>query len=122
MKKPSRSKLVKKLDEVFSVFIRKKYADSNGLVKCFTCSKVAHWKEMQCGHFQSRRHYATRWDEGNTRPQCVGCNLFKQGEQYTFGINLDKEGVGFAESMRLKSQTTVKFTNSELLEMIEKYK
>ena len=61
-KKLSRSKIVKKLDAIFSRYIRKKNSKNN-LAKCFTCGKVDEWKYLQCGHFQSRRHYATRWDE-----------------------------------------------------------
>ena len=30
----------------------------------------------------SRKHYATRWLEMNVAVQCVGCNMFKSGEQY----------------------------------------
>jgi len=52
-KKPSRGKLVKKLDAVFSQYIRLK--DSvGGYATCFTCGKKDHWKKLQNGHFQSR--------------------------------------------------------------------
>ena len=55
--KLSRSKIVKKkLDTIFSQYIRLKDADHNGDVTCFTCGKVSHYKSgMQCGHFQSRK-------------------------------------------------------------------
>ena len=48
------SKLKKKLDVLFSQYIRRKNADHLGRVKCFTCGVEKHWKEQQAGHFQSR--------------------------------------------------------------------
>ena len=50
-RKISRKGLIKKLDTVFSLYIRQRYADKNGMVKCCTCSTVKHWKEMDCGLF-----------------------------------------------------------------------
>mgnify|MGYP003665460414 CR=1 FL=1 len=80
-KKLSRTKLIKKLDTVFSQYIRQRDAE-NEIATCFTCGKKAHWKKLQNGHFQSRRFYATRWDEMNCQVQCAGCNVFKYGEQF----------------------------------------
>jgi hypothetical protein len=67
------AQLTKLLDAVYSKYIRTLYS-INGYVECYTCGKVKLISEMQCGHFVSRRHYTTRWDERNTRPQCWGCN------------------------------------------------
>ena len=44
MRKPKRKGLVKKLDTVFSEYIRRKYADKKGIVSCYTCGKKAYWK------------------------------------------------------------------------------
>ena len=84
------SKLKKELDKWFSLYIRLRDATDEGMVQCFTCGVVKYYKSgMQCGHFQSRRHLPTRFDEENCAPQCVSCNMFKQGEQYKFALNLD---------------------------------
>jgi hypothetical protein len=121
-KKVSRSKLVKKLDTIFSQYIRLKNS-VNEKATCFTCGKVDHWKKLQNGHFQSRKHYSTRWDEVNCQVQCAGCNVFKYGEQYKFSVNLDaKYGEGTAEDLSIKAQQIVKISNFELEEMIKKYK
>jgi len=117
-KKPSRSKLVKKLDTIFSKYIRISNADKTGYCTCVTCGVVKHWKEIQAGHFMSRKHYSTRWDVANVKPQCIGCNMFKQGEQYKYSIFLGKY---VSEVLYLKSKETVKFTNYELEEMIKDY-
>lgn len=118
----TRSKIVKKLDKVFSQYIRLRNANSMGIAECVTCGKRDHWKKQQCGHFQSRKHYTTRWDEVNCQVQCAGCNVFKYGEQYKFGIYLDQNfGEGTAEKLSNKAKQTIKYSNIELLAMIERY-
>ena len=121
-KKVSRSKLVKKLDTIFSQYIRLKNSVYE-MATCFTCGKVDHLKKLQNGHFQSRKHYSTRWDEVNCQVQCAGCNVFKYGEQYKFSVNLDaKYGQGTAEDLSIKAQQIIKLSNFEIEDMIKKYK
>ena len=121
-KKPSRSKLVKKLDAVFSQYIRLKNS-VDGYATCFTCGKKDHWKKLQNGHFQSRKHYATRWDEQNCQVQCAGCNVFRYGEQFLFAKYLDKRFyAGLSDELYIKAKQIVKYTNSEIEDMILKYK
>lgn len=117
-KKLSRSKLVKKLDTVFSKYIRISSADKNGYCTCVTCGVVKHWKEIQAGHFMSRKHYSTRWDEDNVKIQCVSCNVFRYGEQFLFSKYL---GNKLSEDLLAKSRNIIKFTNVELEEMISQY-
>jgi len=91
IKKPTRSKLVKKLDTVFSQWVRLSNSDKDGYCTCVTCSKRLHWKEIQAGHFQSRKHYSIRWCELNVKPQCVGCNVFKYGVLLLFFVYIKKD-------------------------------
>jgi len=122
MKKLTRSKLIKKLDKIFSLYIRQRYA-KNEIAQCFTCGKKDHYKKLQCGHFQSRKYYSTRWDEINCQVQCAGCNVFKYGEQYKFSVNLDaKYGEGTAERLSIKAQQIIKLSNFEIEDMIKRYK
>lgn len=121
MKKLSRSKLIKKLDKVFSLYIRLRYA-KNEIAQCFTCGKKDHYKRLQCGHFQSRKHYSTRWDEINCQVQCAGCNVFRYGEQFVFGKNLDMEfGEGCSESLFYKAKQITKYSTNDIKELITKY-
>ena len=121
-KKISRSKLVKKLDTVFSQYIRLRDADHSGFTSCFTCGKKDHWKRLQNGHFQSRRHYATRWDERNCQVQCSGCNVFKYGEQFLFAKALDeKYYAGISDELYVTAQSIVKFSNLDIELLIKKY-
>ena len=121
-KKVSRSKLVKMLVSVFSQYIRLK--DSvDEIATCFTCGKKDHWKKLQNGHFQSRKHYATRWDEQNCQVQCAGCNVFRYGEQFLFAKYLDERFyAGLSDELYIKSKQIVKYSNSEIEDMILKYK
>ena len=117
------SKLKKDLDKVFSLYIRLRHASKDGIVKCFTCDKTAHYKKMHAGHFMSRKHHATRWNEDNVQVQCVKCNLFGQGEQYAFGKLLDiRIAEGKAEALQELSRTTVKYMRFEYEDMIKHYK
>lgn len=117
-KKPTRKKLVSKLDTIFSIFIRRSNSDHRGICTCITCNKQFHWKKIQAGHFMSRKHYSTRWNEDNVKPQCVGCNVYKSGEQYKYSIYLGKQ---LSDKLYNKSKEIVKFSNIELQEMIEYY-
>ena len=71
-KKPTRSKLIKKLDTVFSQYVRLSNADDRGYCTCVTCGKKGQMEDRrnnQAGHFISRANYSTRWDERNVKPQ-----------------------------------------------------
>ena len=118
-----RSTIVKKLDKIFSIWIRSKDADHAGMVDCFTCGVSKSWKyEIDAGHFQSRGKYATRWNEQNVFPQCKRCNGFRGGEQYRFAKNLDAlYGEGTAEWLEFESNQSARFTNDELLLKIEHF-
>ena len=118
-----RSTIVKKLDKIFSIWVRSKDADFHGYVDCYTCGVTKNWKyEIDAGHFMGRGKYATRWDEQNVKPQCKKCNGFRSGEQYLFSKHLDKEyGDGTADWLVFESNQPARFTNDELLEKIKYY-
>ena len=119
----SKKKLIEKLDEVFSKYIRLKYADSRGFCRCISCGKPHYWKEIQCGHYMSRRYFSTRWSEDNCRPQDVACNIFNQGNIQMYRIGLIKEigeqRVNLVEARAM--QETSKYGEFELNAMIQHY-
>tara|TARA_S200002703_G_C3799890_1_gene247167 strand:- start:3547 stop:3948 length:402 start_codon:yes stop_codon:yes gene_type:complete len=117
-KKPIKGKLVKKLDIVFSRWVRMSNADHRGFCECVTCGKKEHWKQIQAGHFMSRRHYSTRWDEDNVKPQCKACNVFNQGRQYEYSIYLGKD---LSDDLLAKSRQTIKFSAYDIQQMIDIY-
>ena len=94
-----------------------------GLVKCCTCNKVGHWRDMDLGHFRSRTFLSTRFEDKNTAVQCKGCNKYKNGEPYLFGKYLDRVyGEGTADAMVELSRQTRKISRVEYEGMIDKYK
>lgn len=117
-RKPSRKGLVTKLDKIFSEYIRRRYA-VNDIAECVTCGKKDHWKNLQAGHFMSRKHYSTRWDEENVQVQCMACNVYRYGEQFKFSKFL---GTRKANKLLAKSREMVKFANYELEDLIATYK
>ena len=120
--KTKRKSLIDKLDKEFSIFIRNRYA-KNGMAECVTCGTVKEVKQLQCGHFMSRKHYATRWDVDNCQVQCYTCNVMRYGEQYKFGLYLNANYESDkAEQLLIQSKQTLKLSDFDLEEMIEKYK
>ena len=117
-RKPTRKGLIKKLDTVFSQYIRMRTANHNGYVECVTCGKQDHWKSMDCGHFISRKHMSTRFHEDNCQVQCKSCNVFRYGEQYKYSLWLGAEK---AEYLLQLSRNILKLADYELLDMIKIY-
>jgi hypothetical protein len=88
-KRPSLPSLIAKADKLASQYIRQKFADHNGMVKCVSCETVLHWKHMQCCHYIDRGKKACRWDERNLMPGCVGCNCYhKQAHMRAYQLYL----------------------------------
>jgi len=123
MKSKSINQLVADLDKVFSIFIRLRDIDADGFSYCVTCGKPMTLKTSQCGHFISRRHFATRWEEKNCAAQCYACNMHNQGKQYEFGLAIDNRfGVGTAQKLLIQSKNKFTKDKSILNILINKYK
>lgn len=123
MKKPTVPKLKKKLDKIFSLYIRQKYADSKGYCYCITCSRKIDWKyKTDAGHFIERDVSITRYDERNVHPQCKRCNMSANGQQYLHGLYINKKyGKGTADELMRLRWKTHQFATYELEEMIKVY-
>lgn len=116
IKKPTLSQLRRKLDKVFSEFIRQR---DKGI--CCTCGKQDTWKYMQCGHYISRSSLATRYNEINCHCQCVGCNIFKKGNMPSYTLFLQKKyGYEIIQSLYKKSlEITKDFPYLSLIALYE---
>jgi hypothetical protein len=113
---------IKKLDGVFSQYIRNKYA-VNGFVNCFTCYRLFPVKDMDCGHYISRMYKSLRYSEKNAHPQCRYCNRYLFGAMDEYAVNLQKKyGENILNELNKEKRKIKQFTIPELNQMIEYYK
>ncbi len=111
-KKVTITALKKKADSLFSKHIRNKYADKNGIIQCYTCPFKGPINKMQCGHLVSRFYLATRYDERNCRPQCITCNVWRNGRVPEFAAKLQAElGNGIVEELYAQARVLTTFFN-----------
>jgi len=122
-KSKSLGKLKKELWDLVSEFVRRKDADHNGYVPCYTCGTVRHWKEQQAGHAIPGRHNAVLYDLDILRPQDVACNIFGNGRQHIFSTKLIKEhGMEWWDAKLAEAEKTIKYSRVDILEMTEAFK
>lgn len=107
-KRKTLPQLIKQLDDVFSIYVRKSNEDENGIIRCFTCGRAMTFKIAQNGHYIGRQYKAVRFSEINCQPQCAACNLFNEGEKVKFRENLVKK-YGEQEVIKLEQQKNNRF-------------
>jgi hypothetical protein len=96
-----RAKAKKKAWVQFSLFIRLRDSDENGIATCITCGRRKSWRQMQAGHYVTRAKETTLFNEKNSHSQCAGCNMFQGGKPLEYEVEMDKRyGAGAAQSMR----------------------
>lgn len=121
--KKNKVDLVKKLDRIFSLFIRLRDVMPSGYGKCISCGRIKHFTDGDCGHFYSRKHMATRFDEDNCHFECKGCNRFSSDHLISYQTNLIRKiGMGRFELLGVKSHQTRKWSDFELEALIKHYK
>ena len=79
-----------RLDHWFSIYTRIKDANENGQVQCVITKRWFHWRDLDCGHFITRNHFATRWEKDNAWPQSQQSNRFAGGQQFEMGLYIDQ--------------------------------
>lgn len=122
-KKENIKQLIIDLDNVFSTWVRQQGMDEKGFNSCYTCGKIDHYSKLQCGHYLSRKYYSTRWEPLNTRPQCVKCNIFSEGNKPAFARRFIKEfGVDYLDQLEILKNRTMKVDAFTLQLLIKNYK
>jgi hypothetical protein len=112
----------RKADKWFSEFIRLRDSDENGRVKCITCSHTNHWRQLQNGHWITRGHESTRYDEKNCNCQCRGCN-YNGGQHLKHAVAIEaKYGTGTTAALELKAKLPCKRTSSDYQFLYHTYK
>lgn len=115
--------LVKKLDKVFSLYIRLRDAMPSGYVRCISCGQIKPFADVDCGHFHSRTHMATRFDEENCNAECRYCNRFSADHLIAYEKNLiTKIGQNRVNLLNVRAHSTKHYLDCELEAMIEHYK
>lgn len=114
--------LIQDADRVVSLYVRLKHSDKDGNCKCFTCSTVLPYKQMQAGHYIRRSHLLLRWDtDRNIRPQCENCNCYHHGRLAVFAQNLEKEKPGLPDILLEESTIVYKPSRHEIRQIISEY-
>ena len=117
------SGLVRKLDDIFSRYIRLRDAMPSGYVRCISCGRIKKFSDVDCGHYHSRRHMATRWDEDNCNAQCRYCNRFLADQLVGYRDGLIKKiGIQRFELLNVKAHQTKKWSEYELNVLIGYYR
>ena len=114
--------LVRKLDDVFSKYIRLRDAMPNGYCKCISCGQIKPFSDFDAGHFYSRKHMGTRFDEDNVWAECKACNRFSADHLVDFQTNLIRKiGMGRFELLGVKAHGVKKWSDFELEALIKHY-
>ena len=118
------SVLGKKLDKVFSEYIRKRDAiATTGYlweIVCITCNERKEYYQFDCWHFVSRANRSTRWEENNCNAQCKVCNNRWWGRQYEHWKAIDKKYWEWeADRLITKWQEVFKVTRGYLQDKID---
>lgn len=123
-KRPTRSKpnLTKKLDKVFSAYIRLRDVMPSGYFKCPTCGRILPFAKGDCSHYFSRTHMATRFDEQNCCMECAYDNRMNSSHLHNLGKYLEKKlGKQGFELLEWKHNQSKKWSDFELQAMIDYY-
>lgn len=125
-KKPKKTKkklLEDRLDRVFSEYIRLRDTMPNGYCQCISCGKIKPYKDFDAGHYFSRRHMATRWDEKNVNAECKACNRFDSEHLEGYREHLiHKIGERSFAALKIRCMMPCKYEEFELEELIKYYK
>jgi hypothetical protein len=114
--------LVKKLDRVFSLYIRLRDAMPSGFVRCISCGKIKRFEDVDCGHYFSRTHMATRFDEDNCNAECRSCNRMSADHLIGYRKNLvAKIGLNRIDRLDVLAHSQKHWLDSELEEKIRYY-
>lgn len=112
-----------RLWKIFSEYIRLRDADANGYCRCITSGRIVHWKECDAGHFISRRHLSTKFDEQNVNAQSRHDKRFAAWKKYEHGLAIDRKyGQGTAEKLLIKSKQLCKISSFDIKVMENYYK
>ena len=112
--------LVKKLDKVFSAYIRLRDAMPSGCFRCISCGQIKRFEQGDCGHYHSRTHMATRWEPDNCHMECRACNRASSDHLIGYRRNLIvKIGLDRINRLEMMARSSKHWMDFELQEKID---
>ena len=118
---PTRSQLIKKLDQVFSVYVRLSVADKEWYITCPLCWARVHWTKAQNMHFITRSVYKYRRDEKNCHAGCMRCNVILHGNYIAYTRRMQRKYGEILVDEMINDRQICKIATSSLQEMIDRY-
>jgi len=131
-----KSDYLKLADILFSKFIKKRDADSQGNIECVCCLRTMNIKDkdkegdmiVNTMHFVSRGTYSLRFSEVNCHAGCCYCNADMHNEPEGLAYRRFRNylvscvGEDEVKEMELQKRNINKLTEGDLIAIIEKYK
>lgn len=118
----SQSTLIKRLDKVFSRYIRLRDAMPSGVFRCISCGQIKPIEKADCGHYFSRRHMSTRFDEDNCNAECSYCNRFDAEHLVGYRENIIRKiGTQRFALLEVKHNQSKRWSSFELEQLIKYY-
>lgn len=117
-------KLKKKLDNVFSQYIRlRDMLPDTTVFRCISCGLIKPITQADCGHYINRQHMSTRFSEINCNAQCRSCNRFDEGNMsgYRRGL-VAKYGENRVLMLEAQKKDIRKYSAFEYTTLINHYK
>lgn len=124
-KKSDVRRLTEKLDTIFSQYIRLRDSKPYGykFFRCISCGRVLPIEKADNGHFFSRRHMSTRFDEDNCNAECSYDNRFNSEHLVGYEKNLKvKLGKQRFLLLEVKAHQTKQWSAWELEQLCNYYK
>lgn len=119
----TKSSAVDKADRQFSRFIRLRDAIPGGAFKCISCGQFKRIEQADCGHFHSRKHMATRFDELNAHAECRACNRFSADHLIKYQENLIRLiGQEEFDKLNIRAKGIKQWSETDLKELSKHYK
>ena len=108
--------------KIFSEWIRRRFANDQGIVPCCSCGRAYFWKEGDAGHWPSidGRNNSILFEERGCHFQCKQCNVFRHGNPAGYDAYMRKhygEKV-MADLIKLKRKTVI-YSKQDLILMID---
>lgn len=118
---PTRSELIKKLDQIFSVYTRLSVADKDWYITCPLCWARVHWIKAQNMHFITRSVFKYRWDERNCHAGCMRCNVILHGNYIVYTRRMQRKYGEILVDEMINDKQITKIATWSLQEMIDYY-